>query len=199
MEPSEPYYLIERTSQVFVRGRVLIVGRPELGVGTPAVNRPDRGRQSTASQIAIAAGGPARSRRRASVAGLKATSWRRDRTQAPHQHIDSGSTLHQIARMTWKPTEHMDREIRRWMKAKGWEVSCRPEYDADREICAWSHEIRGGPSPTLRISRNVLEDYPAFAVLYHLDRLGAARAIRARPEACLFVVQGGSTITLEEA
>ena len=39
--------------------------------------------------------------------------------------------------MTWQPSEDMDREIRRWMKAKGWEVNCRPEYDFDREIYAW--------------------------------------------------------------
>lgn len=49
------------------------------------------------------------------------------------------------------------------MKAKGWEVNCQPEYDLEREVYAWRHEVRGGPSPTLRISRKVLEDYPAFA------------------------------------
>ena len=28
----------------------------------------------------------------------------------------------QPASMTWKPSEDVDREIRQWMKAKGWEV-----------------------------------------------------------------------------
>ena len=32
-------------------------------------------------------------------------------------------------------------------------------------------------SPTLRISRKMLEDYPALAVRYHLDQLNVAAAI----------------------
>ncbi len=77
--------------------------------------------------------------------------------------------------MTWKPSDDRDRDIRRWMKTKGWEVNRRPEYDSERGVYAWCHEIRGSPSPTLRISRKVLEDYPAFAVLYHLDLLTQLR------------------------
>jgi hypothetical protein len=50
-----------------------------------------------------------------------------------------------------------------------------PEYD--HEVYAWRHELRGGKSPTLRISQEVLEGYPPFAVLYHLDSLKAAAAI----------------------
>lgn len=75
------------------------------------------------------------------------------------------------------------------MKARGWEVNRPLEYDSDREVSAWRHEVRGGHSPTLRISRKVLEDYPAFAVLYHLDTLKVAAAIRTRPAARLVVVQ----------
>jgi len=78
-------------------------------------------------------------------------------------------------------------------------VSRRPEYDFDREVYAWRHEVRGGKSPTLRIERKVLEDYPAFAVLHHLDRLRVAAAIRARPDAHFVIVQDGSKVTLEEA
>ena len=99
--------------------------------------------------------------------------------------------------MAWKPAEDMDREIRRWMKAQGWEVNCRPEYG--RKVYGWRQEVRGGPSPTLRISQSVLEDYPAFAVLYHLDTLKVAAAIRARPDARFVVVQNGSRLTLKEA
>lgn len=73
----------------------------------------------------------------------------------------------------------------------------RPEYNFDREVYAWRHERRGGPSPTLRISRKVLEDHPAFAVLYHLDTLKVAAAIRARPDARHVVEQNGSRVTLE--
>jgi hypothetical protein len=99
--------------------------------------------------------------------------------------------------MTWKPIEDHDKEIRQPMGARGWEVT-RTNYDADREIYAWRHELRGGKSPTLRISRRVLESYPAFVLLYHLDQLKVARAMRAQPEARLVVVQTGSTVVLGE-
>jgi hypothetical protein len=100
--------------------------------------------------------------------------------------------------MTWKPSEEHDREIRRWMKSKGWEVT-RTNYDFDRRIYAWRHDQPGGKSPTLRISRRVLEDYPAFVVVHHLEQLKVAKAMRARPEAQLVLLQNGSKVALEEA
>jgi hypothetical protein len=72
------------------------------------------------------------------------------------------------------------------------------DYDFDREIYAWRHEVRSGPSPTLRIAQKVLEDYPAFALLHHLDHLKVAAAIRADPAAYLVVLQRGSRVVLEE-
>lgn len=101
--------------------------------------------------------------------------------------------------MNWQPSEDKDREIRGWMKDKGWEVNRPLEYDSDREVCAWRHELSGGKSPTLRISRKVLDAYPAFVVLYHLDTLKVADAIRERLDARYVVVQNGSKVTLEEA
>ena len=71
-------------------------------------------------------------------------------------------------------------------------------YHFDQEIYSWRHQQPGGKSPTLRIARNVLERKPAFVILYHLDRLNVARAIRAQPGARLVVTQAGSTITLKE-
>ena len=65
------------------------------------------------------------------------------------------------------------------------------------KVYAWRHDLPGGKSPTLRISRKVLEDYPAFIVVHYLDELKVARAIRARPEARLVVVQNGSRVTLD--
>lgn len=44
----------------------------------------------------------------------------------------------------------------------------------------------------------MLEHNPAFVILYHLDRLNVARAIRANPEARLVVTEDGTTITLKE-
>jgi hypothetical protein len=101
------------------------------------------------------------------------------------------------AKMTWKPTTYIDDEIRRWMKAKGWEVNCRPE--CDREVYAWRHEVPGRPSYAVRISQKVLEDYPPFAVAELLDRLNVAAAMRARPDARYIVTQNGARVTLEEA
>ena len=63
--------------------------------------------------------------------------------------------------MNWRPSAYMDEQIREWMKAKGWEVT-RTNYDFDREVYAWRYDQRGGNSPTLRIGRQVLEDYPAW-------------------------------------
>jgi hypothetical protein len=60
--------------------------------------------------------------------------------------------------MTWKPTADMDEKIRDWMKAKGWEVTAT-DYHFDQEIYAWRHTVRGGKSPTLRITRYVLEHF----------------------------------------
>jgi hypothetical protein len=99
--------------------------------------------------------------------------------------------------MTWKPYSDIDAEVRRWMEGKGWEVTAT-DYHFEREVYSWRHEIRGGKSPTLRIARYVLEHYPAFAILEHLDRLKVAAAIRARLAAQLVVVQNGQRVTLEE-
>ena len=99
--------------------------------------------------------------------------------------------------MTWKPTCYIDSEIRRWMKAKGWEVTSI-DYHFDQETYAWRHELRGGKSPTLHVHRHVLEHNPAFVVLYHLDRLKVARAIKAKPTARLVVLQKGAEIVLEQ-
>jgi hypothetical protein len=53
--------------------------------------------------------------------------------------------------MTWKPSDNADREVRKWMKARGWEVT-RVRYDPERQVYAWRHDTRDGPSSTLRIS-----------------------------------------------
>jgi hypothetical protein len=80
--------------------------------------------------------------------------------------------------MTWKPTYHVDEQVRGWMRAKRSEVTAT-DYHFDQEIYSWRHHQPGGKSPTLRITRNVLEHNPAFVILYHLDRLNVASAIRA--------------------
>jgi hypothetical protein len=98
--------------------------------------------------------------------------------------------------MTWKPTVDMDTEIRRWMKAKGWEVNHRPEHD-EGDVYTWRHEFSPRSSYTLRITRQVLDGFPAFAVLYHLDVLKVAAAIRARPDVRYVLVLKDGCVTLE--
>jgi hypothetical protein len=104
------------------------------------------------------------------------------------------TAVDRLPAMTWKPSDQHDKQIRRWMESKGWEVT-RTNYDPGQQIYAWRHDVRGGPSPTLRISRQVLESYPAFVLLYHLDELKVARAMRAQPEARLVVVQNDSKVS----
>ena len=113
--------------------------------------------------------------------------------------IDSPETaVAPIPSLTWKPSEDTDRAVRAWMKAKGWNVT-RVNYDIDRKVYAWCHDVGGDPPPTLRISRRVLESYPAFVVLYHLDELKVAGTIRAQPKAHVVVAQKGLTVALDEA
>jgi hypothetical protein len=70
--------------------------------------------------------------------------------------------------MIWNPSADIDEKVRAWMKTKGWEVTST-NYDFDREVYAWRHGQRYGNSPTAPIGRQVLEDYPAFVMLHHLD------------------------------
>ena len=99
--------------------------------------------------------------------------------------------------MSWSPSAYTDDQVRGWMKAKGWEVTST-EYDSERMVYSWRHQDRGGKPITLRIAQPVLEEYPAFAVLYHLDMLGVAAAIRRNPRASHLVRQQGTAVVLEQ-
>jgi hypothetical protein len=99
--------------------------------------------------------------------------------------------------MTWKPNDHVDEQVRGWMRARRWEVTATDDH-FEQEIYSWRHQQPGGKSATLRISRNVLEHNPAFVILYHLDRLSVARAIRTNPEAPLVVTLESTHMVLKE-
>jgi hypothetical protein len=90
--------------------------------------------------------------------------------------------------MTWKPTDHVDEQVRGWMRARRWDVTAT-DYYSEQEVYSWRHQQPGGKSPTLRIARNVLEHNPAFVILYHLDRLNVAAPYRPTPETRLVVVE----------
>jgi hypothetical protein len=83
------------------------------------------------------------------------------------------------------------------MRARRWEVTTT-DHHSDQEIYSWRHQQPGGKSPTLRIARAVLEHNPALVILYHLDRLNVARAIRANPEARRVVTQEGTKVLLKQ-
>jgi hypothetical protein len=89
----------------------------------------------------------------------------------------------------------MDREIRAWMRLKRWDVT-RTEYDQDREVYTWRHDAEQGTPHTLRISREVLEQYPPFAVVEHLSRLRVADAMRTYPHVRWVLVQRGTVVDL---
>jgi hypothetical protein len=99
--------------------------------------------------------------------------------------------------MKWKPTDDVDREVREWMRSKGWEVN-RTNYNFDREIFAWRHQLPG---------RQIT--YPPGLPLRSraVPRLRGAvppRPVKGRPghpsspEARLVVVQNGTKVSLME-
>jgi hypothetical protein len=51
-----------------------------------------------------------------------------------------------LSDMTWKPSDDIDREVRAWMKAKGWNVT-RFNYDSERKVYAWPHDVRAVHHP----------------------------------------------------
>jgi hypothetical protein len=98
----------------------------------------------------------------------------------------------------WKPPPAIDQEVRQWMETKGWKVN-RTQYGSRSRVYAWRCERSDGRvCPTLRISREVLETYPAWALIHHLDQLRVAQAIRARTDARLVIRQKGDSVVLEE-
>ena len=99
--------------------------------------------------------------------------------------------------MTWNLSAYIDDQIRMWMKERGWDVT-RTDYDFGSRIYSWRHTAPSGKSLTLRIAQQVLDEYPAFVVLYYLDILRVASALRRNPGANLVVRQRDTAVVLEE-
>lgn len=74
-------------------------------------------------------------------------------------------------------------------------ASARSPGPAARPDARPEQRSRGG---RLRISQEVLQEYPAFAILEHLDRLKVSRVLRDKPDASCVVVQKGQEVVLEE-
>jgi hypothetical protein len=94
--------------------------------------------------------------------------------------------------VNWEPPDEVDREVRQWMKAEGFEVNAT-HYDLDREIYGWQQE--GDPSYALRIVRYVLEYYTAAEIVGGLERLKVAQVMREHPH--LIVRSKGDTLVLD--
>jgi hypothetical protein len=110
----------------------------------------------------------------------------------------SGWMLVLVVAATWKPSVGVDAEIRQWMLARGWVVN-RTEYGPRSRVYAWRCERPdSNDCPTLRISREVLETYPGWALIVHLDQLRVAAVIRAQPQARLVVTQQGDSVVFKE-
>ena len=99
--------------------------------------------------------------------------------------------------MTWNLSAYIDDQVRTWMQERGWPVT-RTDYDFGSKVYSWCHTHPSGKSLTLRIAGQVLDEYPAFIVLYSLDILRVAAALRRNPRAHLVVRQRGTAVVLEE-
>lgn len=99
--------------------------------------------------------------------------------------------------MNWKPSDDTDYMIRKWMGHRGWDVH-RTDYNHEQQFYSWRHELGGERAIVLRITRTVLEDFPAFALWELLDRRHVAAELKARPAAYLVMVKRGVRALLEE-
>jgi hypothetical protein len=92
----------------------------------------------------------------------------------------------------WAPSAVMDTKIREWMKAQGYAVNST-RYYSDEEVYAWRHQEQEG-SPTLWITRGVIEQYDPADLVAHLDRLKVASRMRSKPKARFVVVERDSEV-----
>jgi hypothetical protein len=96
----------------------------------------------------------------------------------------------------WKLPADFDAKIREWMTNQGWTANSTRDY-FDEEVYAWRHDTSSGSSPTLWISRRVIEDYPVSQVIEHLGRLGVADRMRSHPKARFLVTQEAGQIVVK--
>ncbi len=92
----------------------------------------------------------------------------------------------------WMPPAALDAKIREWMKAQGYAVNST-RYYFDEAVYAWRHEEHEG-SPTLWITRAVLEHHDPTELVAHLDRLNVAARMRSKPKARFVIVEQDSGV-----
>ena len=96
----------------------------------------------------------------------------------------------------WKPPADFDARIREWMTAQGWTTNATRDY-FDEEVYAWRQDTSTGSSPTLWITRSVIEKHEATHVTRELDRLDVADRMRSNPKARFLVTQEAGQIVVK--
>jgi hypothetical protein len=96
----------------------------------------------------------------------------------------------------WHPPADFDAKIREWMAGQGWKANSTRDY-FDEEVYAWRHDTSSGSSPTLWISRALIEDRQGTEVVEHLDRLGVAERMRSKPKARFIVKREAGQIVVK--
>jgi hypothetical protein len=89
----------------------------------------------------------------------------------------------------WTPPADLDAKVREWMKDHGWPVNSTRYYEEG--VYAWRHDLAGGGSPTLWITREAIEDQDSTTLMEELDRLGVADRIRDNAKKRFLVSQEG--------
>ena len=98
--------------------------------------------------------------------------------------------------MRWRPPQDKDDAVHGWMEKHGWRVTDTHD-DFDREVYAWRHYASGG-SYTLRMSRAVIEDTDAQALVEALDFWKAAELMRESPKAYTWLKRSPTGVVLEQ-
>ena len=99
--------------------------------------------------------------------------------------------------MRWRPPAETDATVRVWMRGKGWKVE-GTEWDARKETYVWiSYPGRTGPI-VLGMSRDVIDQLPAFAIQEVLERQNASAELRSRPGVARVLVRRADGYVLEE-
>jgi|SRR3954464_10857610 hypothetical protein len=95
----------------------------------------------------------------------------------------------------WKPPADFDARIREWMAGQGWTANSTRDY-ADEEVYAWRQDTSSGSSPTLWITRAVVERHPVAEVVEQLNRLGVADRMRSNPKARFLVTEEAGEVVV---
>ncbi len=96
----------------------------------------------------------------------------------------------------WHPPADFDAKVREWMAGQGWKANSTRDY-FDEEVYAWRHDVSSGSSPTLWISRALIEDSQAAEVIEQLDRLGVAERMRTNPKARFLLTREAGQIVVK--